>query len=242
MVSIPLRSPGTLEKDDALKEYLENGKLVLYACDATKVGDVTKVWNAANERAIIDLVFFGIGPALKFQLSKIAQGGLAVPPNVSTVSFLNVVQAIASGHQAVEPKLVVFSAAAVTPSALSAEPLPLRLIAPWAFRGPNLDKRGMEAVVFHGWSKPYEEGMTPTESDGILPPNWKQMLPKDGWAKHAVIIRPPGLTDGKETGKYKAKTKTFRTFRMSRRDLARFVTKDLVDNWSKFEGHIVAIG
>ncbi|KAG8805013.1 hypothetical protein FRC19_008122 [Serendipita sp. 401] len=61
MVSIPLRSPGTLEKDDALKEYLENGKLVLYACDATKVGDVTKVWNAANERAIIDLVFFGIG-------------------------------------------------------------------------------------------------------------------------------------------------------------------------------------
>ncbi|KAG8805939.1 hypothetical protein FRC17_005260 [Serendipita sp. 399] len=254
MVSIPLRTPGTLETDEAMKKYLEDGKLVLYACDAMKAGDIARVWAAAIERAPVDLVFFGIGPGVRFEMSSLARGGIAVPPNASTVCFLNVIQAIyststqeATGSSSttnvnVEPKLVVLSAGAVTPSSLSMTPFPIRSIVSWAFHGPNVDKRGMETIVFHGWKKPYEEGMTPAEDEGVLPPLWQQRLPAEGWAKHVVVIRPPGLTDGKETGRYEARTETFRTLRMSRRDLARFVSKDLVEKWSTYEGHVVTIG
>ena len=181
-----------------------------------------------------------IGPSAKFRpfVGLVIEG----PPNVSTVALLNVVRAIHSTQHSSPPRMIVVSAGAVTKASMAHVAFPARQIVAWVLRAPNMDKRGMEALVFHGWGKEYEKDMTPLPQHGILPPDWKTVLPPEGWAKSVVILRPPRLTDGKETGKYGVFVDTAGGSVMSRKDLANFVVDDLLNDWSRYEGHIIALG
>jgi hypothetical protein len=180
------------------------------------------------------------GPTAKF---KLFQGFVIDPPNVSTLSLLHVLRAVAqtsAESTTPVPRIVVVSAKSVTPESLALNPAPVRLIIGWVLRGPNLDKRGMEAIVFHGLGKDYEEGMTPGEP--ILPNGWRDTLPPAGWAKRAVIVRPPELTDGPATGKYRANVKDFLVRKISRRDLGNYIAGPLEDKWDEFAGEVVTVG
>lgn len=250
-----LRSPPVLEKDESVKKYIQSGKLCLIKGDAMSKEDVAAAWDAANtQNGIVDAVIFAVGPTPKFKLFE----GLTIdPPNVSTISYLNTLLAIASagnntstssGRDNVHvPKLVILSAKAVTPGSMASIPAPARLFAGWMFRSLNLDKRGMEALVFHGYGKDYEAGMTPLPSQGILPADWETQLPARGWAKNAVLIRPPSLNDGAEKGKYRVDSKDFLVWRISRRDLVAFIVDRLLASgnekeWKKYEREVVTIG
>jgi hypothetical protein len=259
VVTIVLRSPAVLQEDPAFKQYLENERVKLIKGDAMNENDVLEAWKDANSSVPVDLVFFSLGPfpllcfpkidlltfayegpATKF---KLFQGFVADTPNVSTMSFLHtmraVAQTIAESTTSV-PRIVVISAKSVTPGALALNPAPVRLIIGWVLRAPNLDKRGMEAIAFHGLGKDYEEGMTPGEP--ILPNGWKDTLPPAGWAKRTVIVRPPELTDGPATGKYRASAKDFLVRRISRRDLGSYIAGPLEDRWDDFAGEVIAVG
>lgn len=187
------------------------------------------------------LTLLGVkGPAAKFNLFK---GFVIDKPNVSTISFLYTMRAISQTKteaSAPLPRLIIVSAKSVTPGALASNPAPVRVIIGWVLRKANLDKRGMESIAFHGLGKEYEKGMTPGEP--ILPNGWRDTLPGAGWAKRAVIVRPPQLTDGPAKGKYRASVKDFLVRDISRRDLGGFLSGELLDKWDEYEGEIVTIG
>jgi hypothetical protein len=244
-VSILLRSPSVLEQDNVLKKHFESGRLRLFKGDATNKEDVISAWKAAiTAGGIVNIILFAVGPTAKFKLFK----GMTVnPPNVSAISYFNTLLAITSGAEnpTSPPKMIVLSAKAVTPGAMASLPAPVRLLAGWMFRNVNLDKRGMETLVYHGWGKEYEEGMTPTPSQGILPDDWKEQLPHAGWAKSTVLIRPPRLTDDPEKMKYRAEINDFAVWSISRRDLAGFIVDKVLvsdDGSKRFEGEVVTIG
>lgn len=243
-VSILLRSPSVLEQDNVLKKYFESGRLHLFKGDATSKEDVVSAWKAAiTASGIVNVVLFAVGPTAKF---KVFKGMTVNPPNVSAMSYFNTLLAINSGPENTSSlKTIVLSAKSVTPGAMASLPTLVRLFAGWMLRNVNLDKRGMEALVFHGWGKEYEEGMTPTPSQGILPDDWKEQLPHAGWAKSTVLIRPPRLTDDPERVKYRADIHDFPVWSISRRDLAGFIVDRVLasdDEWKKFEGEVVTIG
>jgi len=98
----------------------------------------------------------------------------------------------------------------------------------------------MEAIAFHGLGKEYEMDMTPGMP--ILPDGWRGSLPAPGWAQRTVIVRPPELTDGPATGKYRASAKDFVVRKISRRDLGGFISGPLEDRWEEFVGEVVTIG
>jgi hypothetical protein len=224
-VSILLRPPSVLEQDDVLKKYFESGHLHLFKGDATSKENVISAWKAAiTANGVVNVILFAVGSTAKFKLFK----GMTVnSPNVSTMAYFNTLLAITSSAESRSspPKMVDLSAKAVTPGSMASLPAPVRLFAGWMFRSLNLDKRGMEALVFHGWGKEYEEGMTPTPVQGILPHDWKEQLPQAGWAKSTVLIRPPRLTDDPERAKYRADINDFLVWSISRRDLAGFIVR-----------------
>ena len=254
-----VRSPAVLQEDPAFKQYLDNGHARLIQGDAMSESSVISAWNDASSHAPVDVVLYSLGivqtslpyltltdtvtfkgPAAKFNLFK---GFVIDKPNVSTMAFLYTMRAMAQQTTLSStplPRLIVVSAKSVTPGSLAANPAPVRLIVGWLLRQPNLDKRGMEAIAFHGLGKKYEEGMTPGEP--ILPVGWKESLPAAGWAKRAVIVRPPQLTDNPAKGKYRADTKDFSVRKISRRDLGAFLSGDLLEKWDQFEGEVVTIG
>jgi hypothetical protein len=256
VVTILLRSPAVLQEDPAFKQYLDTQQVRLVKGDATNEKDVLTAWKDANSSVPVDLVFFSLGPfsllhfpnvglltfayegpASKFKLFR---GFVTDTPNVSTLSFLHVMRAIAQTSAESVPRIVVVSAKSVTPGALALNPAPARLIIGWVLRGPNLDKRGMEAIAFHGLGKNYEEGMTPGEP--ILPDGWRDTLPPAGWAKRTAIVRPPELTDGPATGKYRASATDFLVRRISRRDLGNYIAGPLEDKWNEFVGEVITVG
>jgi len=240
VVTILLRSPAVLQEDSAFKQYLESEHVKLIKGDAMNEKDVLEAWKDANSSVPVDLVFFSLGPNAKFKLFR---GMVTDIPNVSTLCFLHIMRSIAqtsAESTTPVPRIVVVSAKSVTPGALALNPAPIRLIIGWLLRGPNLDKRGMEAIAFHGLGKDYEEGMTPGEP--ILPKGWRDTLPPAGWAKRTAIVRPPQLTDEPATGKYRASVKDFLVRTISRRDLGNYIAGPLEDKWDEFSGEVIAVG
>ena len=99
--------------------------------------------------------------------------------------------------------------------------------------------------MFNGLGQEYEAGQTP--GDHLMPANWKEELgaqaPSGGvWGPKNVIIRSAFLTDGQESGRYRAEKGDFSTYTVSRRDVGHFIAENLVPNWDKFAGGVVTVG
>ncbi|KAG8809654.1 hypothetical protein FRC18_004450 [Serendipita sp. 400] len=60
-VTFVLRSPATLEADEALKEYVSNGKARLVKGDALSADDIKAAWLGAVAVAPVDFIMFTVG-------------------------------------------------------------------------------------------------------------------------------------------------------------------------------------
>jgi hypothetical protein len=256
-VTFLLRNPAILEEDSALKPYIQSGHAIFVQGDATSQEEVRKAWGVASNKAPVDFVLFTIGknvsfmsqtnPNMKNRTFSGAQGGkfhplkgfIINPPNLCTISVLNVLRAIASTD--LRPRLAVVAATGVTTASHRSLPLIMKPIYSWLLPNAFADKRGMETIVHHAIGKEYDAHQTP--GPNILPEGWKNDLPSAGWLKSSVIIRPAMLTDGAMTKKYRAVLgDNFTSYTISRSDVGHFIIEGLLPEWSKYEGNVVAIG
>lgn len=236
-VTFLLRSKATLENDENFKPHIASGKATLVKGDAMSYDDVLAAWKAASSQKPVDLLLFTVGAVqASFHLTK---GFIVTPGNLCTTAILNVQRAIVQTGSAI-PKIVVLSSTGLTRQSKAVMPLLLRPLYGWALHTAHEDKRGLETVIHHGIGKPYEEGETPGET--ILPAGWQDGLPAAGWAKHSVIIRAAWLTDGEATGRYRSAVGDFKAYTIGRRDVAHFITEELLVHWEKYDGNIVTIG
>jgi len=236
-VTYLLRNPTKFEDDLAVKPYIQSGHATLVKGDATSQEDVRKAWGIASSKAPIDLVLFTIGPQDgKFHLLK---GVIINPPNLCTISLLNVLRVIAPTDS--RPKLAIVSSTGVTTASHHHLPLVMRPIYSWMLPNAFADKRGMETMIHHAVGKEYDASETP--GPDILLKGWEDDLPPPGWLKSAVIIRPSFLTDGPMTKNYRAVVgDNLTAYTISRTDVAHFIIEGLLPEWSKYEGNVVAIG
>ncbi|KAG8865883.1 hypothetical protein FRC20_009324 [Serendipita sp. 405] len=240
-VTFVLRSPATLEADEALKEYVSNGKARLVKGDALSADDIKAAWLGAVAVAPVDFIMFTVGsPTATFSFR---EGFVIHPRDLCTRSLLTLIKAIHSATPShLIPRLVVLSSTGLTRQSKAVLPWLLRPLYGWLLHVPHDDKKGMEAVVHEGWGKPYEEGETPDES--VLPAGWKEGLPSTGggWAKQSVIIRSAFLLDGELKEQYRAQPGDFTTTWISRQDVGHFIAERLVNEWKTFGGNIVTVG
>ena len=220
-----------------MKPYIESGKATLVKGNAMSFDDVSAAWKTASSQGTVDLVLFTVGGTQgSFSITK---GVVMTPHNVCTEAILATQRAIVQSGAPV-PKFVVMSSTGLTRQSKAVMPLLLRPLYGWALHLAHEDKRGLEAVIHHGIGIPYEEGETPGEA--ILPAGWKESLPAAGWAKHSVIIRASLLTSGEVTGKYRAAVGDFKSWKVTRKDVAHFIAEELLVNWDKYDGNIVTVG
>lgn len=172
----------------------------------------------------------------KFHLLK---GVIINPPNLCTISVLNVLRSIAATD--LRPRLAVLASTGVTTASHRSLPLIMKPLYSWILPGAFADKRGMETIVYHALGKEYDASQTP--GSDILPEGWKDDLPPAGWLKSSVILRPAMLTDGALTKTYRvAVGDNFTAYTISRSDVGHFIIEGLLPEWSKYEGNVVPLG
>ena len=255
-VTFLLRNPSSLEEDSALKPYLQSGHAVFVQGDATSQDDVRKAWGVASSKAPVDFVLVTIGEECVLHVSDESnignkflgaqdgkfhpfKGFIINPPNLCTISVLNVLRAMAPTD--LRPRLAVLAATGVTTASHRSLPLIMKPVYSWLLPNAFADKRGMETIVHHALGKEYDADQTP--GSNILPEGWKDDLPPAGWLKSSVIIRPAMLTDGAMTKKYRVVLgDNFTSYTVSRSDVGHFIVEGLLPEWSKYEGNVVAIG
>jgi len=254
-VTFLLRNPSRLEEDSALKPYTQSGHAVFVEGDATSQEDVRKAWGVASSKAPVDFVLFTIGEDCVLHVGESdigytfsgAQDGkfhpfkgfIINPPNLCTISVLNVLRAVALTD--LRPRLAVVASVGVTRASYRSLPLLLKPMYSWLLPNAFADKRGMEALVHHAVGKEYDADQTPAFD--ILPEGWKNDLPPAGWLKSSVILRPAMLTDGAMTKHYRVVLgDNFTSYTISRSDVGHFIVEGLLPEWSKYEGNVVALG
>jgi hypothetical protein len=253
-VTFLLRNPSRLEEDSAVKPYIQSGHAVFVKADATSQEDVRKAWGVASNKSPVDFVLFAIGetstPMSQTSLTDFLSGAQEVkvhplkgviinPPNLCTISLLNLLRAIAPTD--LRPRLAVVTSTGVTPASHRSLPLIMKPLYAWMLRNTFADKRGNEAIVYHAIGKEYDASQTP--GSNILPEGWQNDLPHAGWLNRSVILRPSLLTNGAMTKEYRAVVgDDFTSYTVSRSDVGHFIIEGLLPEWSKYEGNVVAIG
>ncbi|KAG8995322.1 hypothetical protein FRB90_000209 [Tulasnella sp. 427] len=235
-VGFQLRNVSAFDEDAEMQQFVKSGRAKLIKGDALVEDDVRKTWNEANADAIpVDVVLFTVGGTPKFTLTR----GLVIdPPNLCTSALLNVLSTLPRTQP--QPKLIAITSNGVTPSTHGGLPFLSR-----AFYAlitvPHADKFGMERALY--WSA----GWAWKESDGepeahILPHDWQARLGgQEGWLKDVVVVRPAILTDGVETGKWKAGVELPGLWTVSRKDVAKFVSDEVLKE-GKWDGKPVSVG
>ncbi|KAG8925002.1 hypothetical protein FRC01_010811 [Tulasnella sp. 417] len=237
-VIFQLRNVSAFDDDAEMKPFIESGKAKLIKGDALVQEDVRTTWTEANADGPVDVVLLTVGGAAKFTLTK---GFVINPPNLCTSALLNLLSVVPH-DLATQPKIV-----AVTSNGVLAEShknIPFLAKGFYALISvPHADKLGMERV-FHwsaGW--PEESWKDGDPEAHILPQGWEERLGgKPGWLKSFVIVRPAILTDGEVTAKYKAGENVPGLWTISRKDIAHFISNDVLKDWSKWEGKAVSVG
>ncbi|KAG8795714.1 hypothetical protein FRC16_009988 [Serendipita sp. 398] len=77
-VTFVLRSPATLEADEALKEYVSNGKARLVKGDALSADDIKAAWLGAVAVAPVDFIMFTVGTSFFFPFASFFNMNLIV--------------------------------------------------------------------------------------------------------------------------------------------------------------------
>jgi len=228
-----LRNTSVFDADADLKPYIESGSAQLVKGDALSENDLKAAWNEALSSGPIDVVLFSVGGIPGFSFTK---GFVVTPGNLCAAALLNTLatfsQSTTPPHP--QPRLIVITVLGLTKASHASLPLPIRGL--WAtMPGPHADKLGMEKLVHHsaGWTPEWNEK---GPSEEILLPGWEARLPEKGWLKHAVVVRPALLTDGQERGKYRVGEELKGVYSVSRRDVAHFISNDVLPNWEKYDG------
>ncbi|KAG9043886.1 hypothetical protein FS837_009032 [Tulasnella sp. UAMH 9824] len=238
-VVFQLRNVSAFDQDEFMLPFIKSGQATLVKGDALVEDDVRTAWIEANADGLpVDTVLLSVGGTPRFTLSK---GFVINPPNLCTTSLLNLLSVIPHDLPT-QPKIVAVTSNGVT--ADSHKSIPFLAKGFYALISvPHADKLGMEKVIHWsaGWSEDSWKDGNPEAH--ILPHGWESKLGgRAGWLKSIVVVRPAILTDGEEAAKYKAGEDLAGLWTVSRRDVAHFISNDVLRNWSKWEGKAVSVG
>ena len=218
----------------------------------------------------VDLVLFTVGsyPALLLvqvaSADKSSSGGRPNfsitcgfqinPPDLCTRCLLNLLSTIPDSLRAPEtqPRFVIITSNGITSESHATIPLALKPLYNLMLVAPHADKLGAECLLAHCAGLPWSSKDQP--STKILPDGWQStpVIPGAGELKHLVIIRPALLTDGESRGDKGTKNgeAPYRTkrngelndgYRVSRKDVAHFIVREVLPNWSQWEGSGVVL-
>ncbi|RPD58980.1 hypothetical protein L226DRAFT_510763 [Lentinus tigrinus ALCF2SS1-7] len=249
-----LRSPSVFDNDEQMQPFIKDGKAHLVRGDALNQDDVRNAWQAATEAGggKVDVVLFTVGGKPSFSITC---GFQLNPPDLCTRSLFNLLSTIPDSLRAPEtqPRFVVITSNGITSESHAAIPLALKPLYGVLLVAPHADKLGAERLLAHCGGFRWSSKDVP--STKILPEGWQSTpgLPGTGVLKHLVIIRPALLTDGEcrgdedeKSGKAPYRTKRDGdlkdSYRVSRKDVAHFVVREVLSNWSQWEGSGVVIG
>ena len=102
---------------------------------------------------------------------------------------------------------------------------------------PHADKAGVEQVAAYSVGRDWQE---PDATGLVLPEGWRERLgDHPGWLKSIVVVRPALLTNGPETAKYRVLDSS--SYTVSRRDVAHFIVRKVISEWSTYEGKAVTV-
>ncbi|KAG8963919.1 hypothetical protein FRC05_004370 [Tulasnella sp. 425] len=238
-VVFQLRNISAFDSDAEIKPFVKSGQAKLVKGDALVEDDVRTAWTEANADGLpVDVVLLSVGGTPKFTVSK---GFVINPPNLCTTSLLNLLTVIPHDLPT-QPRIVAVTSNGVT--ADSHKNIPCLAKGFYSLISvPHADKLGMEKVIHWsaGWSEDSWKDGAPEPH--ILPQGWEERLGgKAGWLKSIVVVRPAILTDGEEAAKYKAGEDIPGLWTVSRKDVAHFISNDVLNNWSKWEGKAVSVG
>jgi len=247
-VTFLLRSTGVFDSDQDMRPFIAQGKAILVEGDALKLDDVKAAWNralTANESHAIDLVLFTIGGNPSFKL--LNHGFVIKPRNLCTQTLLNVICTVPD--LPTSPKFIAVTSLGITQDCHDHLPLALKPLYSFLLAGPHADKLGAERVLAHcsghTWSDPEPRSDIMNGPSG----NWsdRDHLPAKGTLKDLVIVRAAMLMDGEckgdeKAGAYRASTQYLEgAYRVSRKDVAHFISTRVIQNWSEWNGKIANI-
>lgn len=255
-VVFQLRSPAALDNNEEMQPFIQSGKAILIKGDALNKEQVETAWKTANEGSPVDLVLFTVGAFVsqgiyfssthtyttiggtpKFTVTK----GLVIsPPNLTTHSLSNVLQAIAASNPNPNLRIIAVTSTGVTKESHDALPLGMKTLYSWGLRSPHADKMGMERLLQHAIGLKWTENVEPVEE--VLPSDWRKDYPEAGWLKNIVIVRPAFLTDGEAKHQYKVSSDEFSSYTISRKDMGHFIGERLPAEWETWSGKIVNVG
>lgn len=261
-VTFLLRNTACFDKDEVVQKHLAAGRARLVKGDATVTADVAKAWAEAgrgDREGEVDIVLFTVGefsflsfPSLQAHATEggtptiTMKGGINSDPTLCTRGVLALLSTVPPALRAPgkQPRIIIISSTGVTQASHEALPLAWRLTYPWLLKGPHADKTGLERVLAHVAGRTWTEPEPPAEV--MIRADWQNTegLPAAGELKDTtVVVRPSFLTDGKLKAQYKLSREGEGYYSISRRDVAHFITEDLLKNgWTKWRGDIVSIG
>jgi len=240
-VTFLLRSPATFDNDEAIQTHVKSGKARLIQGDGLVVEDVRNVWAEASEETPVDALLISVGftGTPKFHLTK---GLLVSPNNIVAQCLLNFLCEMPKSSTL--PKVIIVTASGVTPSSRAKVPFLLKPFYGYLIKQPLQDKLGAERVIHHcaGWD--WHSAVDGEPAEDITGKGWvsREGLPVPGSLKDlAMIVRPPILTDGEETGVYRAGAGEVVGWSVSRKDVAHFIVDAVTNRWGEYGGRQVSI-
>ncbi|KAG8886983.1 hypothetical protein FRB98_000707 [Tulasnella sp. 332] len=233
-----LRKTDVFDEDAVMKPFVDSGSAKLVKGDALVEGDVRMAWIEATSGGPIDVVIFSVGGVPSFSITKL---GFVLPvPNLCTTALLNTFSTMPRSTSTLQPRFTIVTSNGVTKDSHATLPYAMRPLYAM-IESPHADKIGMEKICHYsaGWMSDWNED---GPSDEILAPGWEGKLPAKGWLKHLVVVRPAFLTDGEVSGKYRVGEQLSGVYTVSRKDVAHFMTGDLLENWDKYDGKAIVVG
>ncbi|KAG8992126.1 hypothetical protein FRB90_001081 [Tulasnella sp. 427] len=180
------------------------------------------------------------GTSPQFSLTK---GFYMTPANLCTISFLNTLSAYPSSQP--KPRIIALSSIGVTAASHAKTALPVRVFFKM-ITVPHLDKLGVHriAAFASGRQWPAENNKLLGDPNDLLPQDWQTKVVEGSWGPDNVtVIQAALLTDGVETKKYRTgENELTGLYTISRRDVAHFITDDLLKNWSNYQGGELSVG
>ncbi|GMK53946.1 hypothetical protein CspeluHIS016_0105320 [Cutaneotrichosporon spelunceum] len=203
-----LRKPDCLDKDSAVVDGVQAGRIKIVKGDATVEADVEKAVEGAQ------VVLTSVGGTPHFTL-----GGFQLDnPTLCTDAALALLRVLERKPESERPRVIAISSMGLGDNHYKM-PFLLRLLYPWMLSGPHADKEGMEYLYLRASNI---TGPTPappptkilSEANRDVP---ERMLPE------LILIRPALLVDGTEGGVVRAGEDVC-TYRVSRFDVARWIS------------------
>jgi hypothetical protein len=141
-----------------------------------------------------------------------------------------------------QPKLIALSSTGIGKAGQAALPFPHSVFYPLALGSPHRDKLALERIVSHASGGAWFDARDARATDKLVPDNWAARAGPAGAFTNVVVIRPAWLTDGEAKGVYRSSPLGEGLKTISRKDVAHFITEDVLPNWSRRRGNATCVG